>query len=554
MQKTLINALPIVAAAYGEKFGVNVIIQGNSAYTNGDDIVIPAADPMAPDYRSLVWGYLAHEAAHIRHTDFEVVKESASFPIRKAILNIIEDVRIEKALGTDYPGTFQTLHSLVKILIRDGKLSYPDNGDVAPALVFQSWLLFKLRSGVLKQDVLLPELVLAEADLRKLFPQPMIVSLETLCLQVSALSTTSEALALTDQFLELLRVYTPEKSFCDNKDSDNSEQPASPGEAENASEASATNAQPPGDSQQPERSKVQDADNSAQQSATNILSATDDDLLPDLQQLGSLALNAQAQEDNTKIKPFTLPIAEPAQPGGHNLLAKVERESSRIRARLQGLVQSSQERRNRYKHTGRHIALSRLAESQTGNTRVFSHQGRRTAPNTAIYLLIDASGSMCRRGDKDIPIQQTANEAALALALALEGIPGVRCGASYFPGYYSDVETALPLGQSVRNNAVLFDQKPRGTTPMAEALWYVANQLIYRQEERKIIIVITDGDPDDLEQTREIISLCYRGSIELVGVGIHTSSVEQLFRRCVVVNNLASLREALFELGEAAIG
>jgi hypothetical protein len=67
-------------------------------------------------------------------------------------------------------------------------------------------------------------------------------------------------------------------------------------------------------------------------------------------------------------------------------------------------------------------------------------------------------------------------------------------------------------------------------------------------------VVITDGEPDDLEQTDEIISLCYRGSIELVGVGIHTSSVEQLFRRSVVVNDLASLKEVLFDPGKAAIG
>jgi len=72
MNHPLKNALPIVAAAYGEKFGVKVLIQGQDAFTDGERIVIPTANPDDPHYQQIAWGYLAHEAAHIRHTNFDI--------------------------------------------------------------------------------------------------------------------------------------------------------------------------------------------------------------------------------------------------------------------------------------------------------------------------------------------------------------------------------------------------------------------------------------------------------------------------------------------------
>ncbi len=53
---SLTNALPIVAAAYGRKFGVAVQVGGTVAQTDGLTIAIPAIgdDPVA---RTLAWGY-----------------------------------------------------------------------------------------------------------------------------------------------------------------------------------------------------------------------------------------------------------------------------------------------------------------------------------------------------------------------------------------------------------------------------------------------------------------------------------------------------------------
>lgn len=68
-KRTIYSALPIVAAAYGEKLGVKVAIGNDDAYTDGKTIVVPNIPDDYP-HMDAVWGYLAHEAAHVRFTDF----------------------------------------------------------------------------------------------------------------------------------------------------------------------------------------------------------------------------------------------------------------------------------------------------------------------------------------------------------------------------------------------------------------------------------------------------------------------------------------------------
>jgi hypothetical protein len=62
---SLLTSLRIVASAYGQKYGVNVI-PSDTAYTDGNNIytVIDEANPQA------TWGFLTHEASHVRYTNF----------------------------------------------------------------------------------------------------------------------------------------------------------------------------------------------------------------------------------------------------------------------------------------------------------------------------------------------------------------------------------------------------------------------------------------------------------------------------------------------------
>ncbi len=103
MVPVLQRALPIVGSALGRKLGVQVEVSGQRACTDGERILIPAFDPECPEQEAKVWGYLSHEAAHVRYTDFGL--DQSGSPLRHRLTNLLEDIRIEGAMSREYPGT-----------------------------------------------------------------------------------------------------------------------------------------------------------------------------------------------------------------------------------------------------------------------------------------------------------------------------------------------------------------------------------------------------------------------------------------------------------------
>ena len=179
MLNILRDALPIVAAALGRKFGVEVGVGGNDACTDGKRIQIPNV-PDDPASRDLAWGYLAHEAGHVRYTDFTVYEQAANEgPLQAMLQNRIEDVRIELALGRPYPGTWTTITTVLRRMLAEGRIAAPEPTD-HPTRVLAGYLLLALRHEVLRQTVLAEEASKATDTLRQVFPAPFIARLRTL--------------------------------------------------------------------------------------------------------------------------------------------------------------------------------------------------------------------------------------------------------------------------------------------------------------------------------------------------------------------------------------
>lgn len=544
MNHPLKNALPIVAAAYGEKFGVKVLIQGQDAFTDGERIVIPTANPDDPHYQQIAWGYLAHEAAHIRHTNFDMVQKASSKPIRKALLNIIEDVRIENELAKDYPGTRRSISQVIEYMVDTQQMSVPEQLD--PASNLQAWLLFRLRCHFLGQKALTPLYQAVDERVRQLFPAAAMSRLSAMLTAVPSLASTGEVLKLVDAIVAMLEEESRPPQDESDADSGNDIGQDASNDSNNSS-----------DSQIPETDSSATADvaetgysdNSDQ--ADNLrqaLEASATQFEPDTFAQVAEVLSEQA-EGHQGVTPLSLPQAEQAMLGDEAILTLSASESAQIRARLRGMVQSSQDNRNHAKRHGLRVATHRLAASQAGESRLFIQRQPRIAPNAAVHLLVDISGSMGKPiGEGNRKYFHVANEAALALAMALEGIPGVVPAVSYFPGIHQEVSIALLPKQSVRHRAACFDQKPRGCTPMAQAMWFAANSLLAQKQKRKLMIVLTDGDPDDWAATHDIVDRCRRSSFELLGIGIQTRSVEKFFPQSIVINDVKDLKRELFEV------
>ena len=544
MNHPLKNALPIVAAAYGEKFGVKVLIQGQDAFTDGERIVIPTANPDDPHYQQIAWGYLAHEAAHIRHTNFDMVQKASSKPIRKALLNIIEDVRIENELAKDYPGTRRSISQVIEYMVDTQQMCVPEQ--LEPASNLQAWLLFRLRCHFLGQKALTPLYQAVDERVRQLFPAAAMSRLSAMLTVVPSLASTGEVLKLVDAIVAMLEEESrPPQDESDADSGNDIEQDAS-----NDSNNSSDSQTPEADSSaMGDAAETGDSDHSDQ--ADNLrqaLEASAAQFEPDTFAKVAEVLSEQA-EGHQGVTPLSLPQAEQAMLGDEAILTLSASESAQIRARLRGMVQSSQDNRNHAKRHGLRVATHRLAASQAGESRLFIQRQPRIAPNAAVHLLVDISGSMGKPiGEGNRKYFHVANEAALALAMALEGIPGVVPAVSYFPGIHQEVSIALLPKQSVRHRAACFDQKPRGCTPMAQAMWFAANSLLAQKQKRKLMIVLTDGDPDDWAATHDIVDRCRRSGFELLGIGIQTRSVEKFFPQSIVINDVKDLKRELFEV------
>ncbi|MBI6487384.1 VWA domain-containing protein [Proteus mirabilis] len=544
MNHPLKNALPIVAAAYGEKFGVKVLIQGQDAFTDGERIVIPTANPDDPHYQQIAWGYLAHEAAHIRHTNFDMVQKASSKPIRKALLNIIEDVRIENELAKDYPGTRRSISQVIEYMVDTQQMCVPEQ--LEPASNLQAWLLFRLRCHFLGQKALTPLYQVVDERVRQLFPAAAMSRLSAMLTVVPSLASTGEVLKLVDAIVAMLEEESRPPQ--DESDADNGNDIGQ--DASNDINNSSDSQTPEADSSaMGDAAETGDSDNSDQ--ADNLrqaLEASAAQFEPDTFAQVAEVLSEQA-EGHQGVTPLSLPQAEQAMLGDEAILTLSASESAQIRARLRGMVQSSQDNRNHAKRHGLRVATHRLAASQAGESRLFIQRQPRIAPNAAVHLLVDISGSMGKPiGEGNRKYFHVANEAALALVMALEGIPGVVPAVSYFPGIHQEVSIALLPKQSVRHRAACFDQKPRGCTPMAQAMWFAANSLLAQKQKRKLMIVLTDGDPDDWAATHDIVDRCRRSGFELLGIGIQTRSVEKFFPQSIVINDVKDLKRELFEV------
>lgn len=555
---SLHRALPIVATALGRKFGVQVAIQGNRAATNGNTIVLP----VLPDDRAVhdvAWGYLAHEAAHVRYTDFETYQKSGTSPLRNALTNTLEDVRIEKALAHEYPGTRETIGSTVAHVLKEGGFA-PDS--TSPAGVLTSHVLLKLRSEVLGQDTLVPLAKQADEVLRKTFPKGAVTRLHGLLAEAHNLDTTADALRLTDSIIKMLKE-EQEKAKNETKQStDGKRKGASSGQAGNAEGHGAKGTDGAiGGKQAGDMTDQRASDSPTAQQLKALQGALDakaDEVTADVFAEAAQLLNEQSAEGIRQHGWIVLPAAEIAdgtEARKQKVLSDARAHSNRLRAQLTGLVQSARDESRITKRSGRRLDRGRLHRLAVGDPRVFVSVLEHPAPNTAVHLLVDVSGSMKEAVPKAGSSRcQLALDSAVALSLALESIRGVNPAVTAFPGFGAPVQVLQRHNESIRRVAGRFEQTARGGTPMYEALWYAGTQLCLQPEPRKVLLVLTDGDPARSHDVKRVVGeLEERGGIDVYGIGIATMVVNDLFRRHHVIHDVSELRTALFEIARAAL-
>lgn len=587
------KAFPIVAAALGNKLGVNVMVTGTQGCTNGDEIHLPSYDGDDPGYKVVAWGFLAHEAAHIRYTDFSICARVTD-KFRFSVLNVLEDIRIEMLINHLYPGTRFTIEKMVLHIIQTGDF-HALTQEAHPAAILHDYMLYHLRCACLNQTALNALAEQADLILESTFPVGMVTRLAGLLSEVPHLASTWDALALTDRILAMLQEEEENERQRQQKqssgqggsdsqphdanDSDGQPDDAGPDEAGDQPKHSGDESSPDdsdgevgqdGQGDQPNGAGGDSAqDDSADADPPNgcgnanqggpsgsalskLLQAEEDDIPDDIMETARQILEIADKEASDMT--FPAPQKPEAGQSGSGLLAKVETETGRLRSAMQGIIQSERMNRPVYKDSGRRLDSRRLHRLFSNDARVFQRKTHQESPNTAIHLLLDRSPSTAKAIAQGVKLFDIAAEATLALSLSLEGMPGVNPGITAFPGHNgspSHVIEILGHGQRVRPNVGNFavPVSVYGSTPMTEAIWFCASGLMACKESRKVLVVLTDGEPDDDIGTLDILKRCRASGIEDIGIGIGVD-VKHLFTTALLINDVRELRAKLFQISK----
>jgi hypothetical protein len=110
------SQLERLARTLTEQFGVQVTCQGDNAWTDGTQIVLPSVPtPMDEDLEKCLIGYLDHEMAHVACSDFTVAVHFAKkHPGFDGLLNVVEDALVKRRAMERWPGVRRNLDMMFR--------------------------------------------------------------------------------------------------------------------------------------------------------------------------------------------------------------------------------------------------------------------------------------------------------------------------------------------------------------------------------------------------------------------------------------------------------
>ncbi|WP_419781220.1 cobaltochelatase CobT-related protein [Maridesulfovibrio sp.] len=499
--KLLMKSLPFVTSVLGRKYGVQVRIGGDKAFTDGKMIQLPAL-PLGNEelVLKLARGYADHEAAHIRETDFESLKLAKFTPFEMHIWNSLEDWRVENKLAEIFPGCCQNFHWLIRhIFIDDSGDAQAAKNDSATSIL--NWLLLTVRSWDVEE--LDTECVRLASIIDTQYPD-LTDRLNVILQKVRAkCDSTQDCILYTREIVSLLKGYLTQLES----------------------------------SKQSRLAKK----------IKKILNSSPESL--------PKAFGEVLEEQLTSHSPDNADEGLRVARNGYKQLSPLDAEelkltrraSTALKSRLHGIIQAKTIKHDRIGRRGQ-LSTAHLHRIAVGNSRIFRSRHESRGISTAVHILIDCSGSMRRSIGLASQISHT-------VVSALNSINGVSVGVSAFPavraqgGENYDEPTVAPILNHGQKQHTHFGVSASGSTPLGEVLWWTFQQMLPLPENRKIILCITDGVPDNPANAQQAIKDGSAYGFEIYGLGIKSEAVFNLFPgKSSVITEISDLAPAMFDL------
>ena len=514
------RVMSAVASGIASRYGVKVTVSGDGAYSTvtpmqkgGRTVYVPEINipseirTPSPEAMTLMRGYLDHEAAHVRWSDWEVVAHTGTDRYLKHMLNVIEDVRVERLMGAAFGGARQNLHDIAVLLF--GGDRWKDQYKIladgrararAASLLSLSWALYKFRSMDVPE--LKPGLKAASDVLDAVRPstRPAMERALSRWLKKNGWpDSTAAALYLAEALAAAFR--RSGKDAPEPLDED--------GSRFEAAEKAALDALRETGMDEAEAGTYADlASYAAGQSASGASAIGDAELgeicdqVPGLGTLGQTVsgeLDAldpcqgaradAGRHSYSAFLPAERALAEgvlrewtPAE------VAKASGLCSGLGARLRSLLQTQARVMKGTGRTGRRLDGSVLWRAGAMDGRVFRAAARRRDVSASVLLLVDASGSMC--GAEEM----LSSAAVLSVLDALDQIKGVDAGACVFSEIDSRLVHSVIRMPGDRTRAAMLPRPGAyGCTDVAGSMRHCAS-LLPPDSPRRIMLVVSDGN------------------------------------------------------------
>ncbi|PSU31782.1 VWA domain-containing protein [Photobacterium lutimaris] len=202
----------------------------------------------------------------------------------------------------------------------------------------------------------------------------------------------------------------------------------------------------------------------------------------------------------------------------HNTLSKdTSQATAALKQKLAALVAHKTRTKKTVEKRGRRFARGKVHRLAVGNPAVFSRKTRdEKKPNSSIVILVDDSGSI----GNHLPDMQ---KATLALIDSLDSQKGVKVAAIAFGSEFGGSGELTRLKRFNERGDIVINRiaslTANGHTPLLNGL-KAAKQDLHGVKNRKLVIVLTDGQPNDLRGCIDYIKQMQISNIDLVGVGI----------------------------------
>lgn len=226
--------------------------------------------------------------------------------------------------------------------------------------------------------------------------------------------------------------------------------------------------------------------------------------------------------------------------------------------KIRKLLQVKTQTQNMYGQKKGRLAnksIHRVGMTGTGGYRekVFKQKIQRYSLDTAVTVLIDFSGSM--GGDKmehAIVSGMMLNEAISKIGVPLEVLGFTDKRANSIMNVFKTFDK--PISTEELRIRMCKATNDMSSNADGEAILWSIDRLHRRKNKRKVLIVLSDGQPasnrgDCYQFTKDVIDQVHReGRVEIYGIGIQDNTVKELYPHWSVIRHEDELEDAVLKV------